>query len=81
MSTPEIPPPPNTPRIMLESGRGRWRASIPSAVIVALITTVGTVAAQYVTSSQDVEEIKSRLDRIEARLDGRVPARLVSADP
>lgn len=76
--TPEIPPPPklptDAPPPLVVRGAG-WRASIPSAVIVALITTTGTVLAQACTSSRDIEQITKRLDRIEARLDG-VPAQL-----
>ncbi len=73
MNTPEIPPPPHTPRFHVAAGR--WRASIPSAVIIALITTAGTVAAQAFTSARDVEEIKTRLDRIEAHLAPRLAGR------
>lgn len=39
MNTPEIPPPPKTPRVNLH-GNG-WAVSIPAAVVVALITIVG----------------------------------------
>lgn len=65
--TPEIPPPPRTPRIDVSAGK--WRASVPQAVVIALITTLGTTIAQAFVSRSEAQEIRSRLERIETRLE------------
>jgi sensor domain CHASE-containing protein len=66
-SPPEIPPPPRTPRF--EARAGKWRLSIPQAVLVALITTAGTTATSAMLSASDAKDIRARLERIEARLE------------
>jgi hypothetical protein len=64
--TPEVPPPPRTPADLYFRGRG-WRASVPSAVVIALVTTIGTtISTQCSSPRAEIEKISVRLDSIEA---------------
>jgi hypothetical protein len=75
---PEIPPPPRTPR--LDFRAGTWRASIPSAVVIALITTMGTTVAQAFVSASEANEIRAQLGRIETRLESLERSRQYAAN-
>lgn len=73
----EIPPPPRTPSgveppVEVRGPRG-WRASIPSAVVIALITTLGTAVSTHCTAPDprpELDRIGDRLGKIERRLEG-----------
>jgi hypothetical protein len=72
MNTPEIPPPPPLPSIPPVSFRGNgWRATIPAAVVIAIVTTVGTsVVSQLANPLTEIRaEQKRQADAIGRRLD------------
>jgi hypothetical protein len=72
---PEIPPPPNVPSMPPISVRGPgWRASVPSALVIAVVTTMGTAGVTRCTEDptaaaeqrRQFDHIARRLDAIEA---------------
>lgn len=66
--TPEIPPPPRMPSVPSMSVRGPgWTITVPGALLVALLTTVGTTAAAYLTRDPPLD--RRAIDKISARLD------------
>lgn len=64
MNTPEIPPPPKTPNVHLR-GNG-WAAALPSAVVVALITTFG---GRFLAPSQDLERLRDDVRELRKDVD------------